>query len=100
MNTSTKIKTTSNKYQTGNCVYMLLCSDGSYYTGWTTDFSHRLQAHISGKGAKYTRSRLPVKPVYLEYVEDRSHGLKREHSIKKLTHIQKCQLIDSPSNQL
>ena len=45
------------------CVYMLRCKDGSLYTGWTNDFEKRLAAHQSGKGAKYTRSHLPVEPA-------------------------------------
>ena len=87
-------------FPAGHCVYMLLCADGTYYTGWTTDFNQRLATHNSGKGAKYTRSRLPAEPVYLEYVHDRSAGLKREAAIKKLTHIKKRQLITSKENYL
>lgn len=87
-------------FPAGHCVYMLLCADGTYYTGWTTDFNQRLAAHNSGKGAKYTRSRLPAAPAYLEYVPDRSAGLKREAAIKKLTRPQKDQLINSKENYL
>ena len=46
------------------CVYMLRCKDGSLYTGWTNDFEKRLAAHQNGKGAKYTRSHLPVEPIW------------------------------------
>ena len=53
------------------CVYMLRCKDGSLYTGWTNDFEKRLAAHQNGKGAKYTRSHLPVEPAYLEYLPDK-----------------------------
>lgn len=88
------------KYAVGDCVYIMKCADGTLYTGWTNNFSQRVAAHNAGKGAKYTRSRLPVTPVYLEYVEDRSTGLKREHAIKKLTRDGKCQLIDSEQNEL
>ena len=72
---------------------MVECSDGSLYTGWTTDVEARIAAHNSGSGAKYTRSRLPVKLVYSEEVNDRSAALKREAAIKKLTHINKLKLI-------
>lgn len=82
------------------CVYMLRCGDGSLYTGWTNDFAQRLAAHSSGKGGKYTRSRLPVEPVYLEYVEDKSAALKREAAIKKKRPEAKRALIDSESNML
>lgn len=52
-------------------VYILECGDGTYYTGWTTDIDNRTRTHNSGNGAKYTRSRLPVKLVYFEQVEGR-----------------------------
>ncbi|MEG1158553.1 MAG: MmcQ/YjbR family DNA-binding protein [Christensenellaceae bacterium] len=74
-------------------VYILLCRDGSLYTGWTTDLQHRLHAHQEGKGAKYTKSRLPVKLVYHETFEDKSSALKREYQIKQLTKAQKHALI-------
>lgn len=76
-------------------VYILECGDGSLYTGWTTDIDDRIKTHNSGQGAKYTRSRLPVKLVYLEEVEDRSAALKREAAIKKLTREKKLKLINS-----
>ena len=87
-------------YAPGHCVYILQCGDGSLYTGWTTDFMARIKSHSSGRGAKYTRSRLPVAPVYLEYVNDRSEGLRREAAIKKLTRDAKVALILSESNVL
>ncbi|MBQ0079514.1 MAG: GIY-YIG nuclease family protein [Eubacterium sp.] len=87
-------------YPLGDCVYIMKCSDGTLYTGWTTDFKARVATHNSGRGAKYTRARLPVTPVYVEFVEDRSTGLKREHAIKKLTRKAKCQLIESDKNEL
>ena len=74
-------------------VYMVECSDGSLYTGWTTDVEARIAAHNSGSGAKYTRSRLPVNLVYSEEVEDRSAALKREAAIKKMTRTKKELLI-------
>ena len=64
------------------CVYILRCKDGSLYTGWTNDFQKRLEAHNTGKGAKYTRGRGPVVPVYLEYLPDKISATKREAEIK------------------
>lgn len=74
-------------------VYMLLCGDGTLYTGCTSDMARRLAAHQSGKGAKYTRSRLPVSLAYREDSFDRSAALRREAEIKKLTRQQKLNLI-------
>ena len=70
-------------------VYMLECVDGSLYTGWTTDMNKRLQAHQQGTGARYTRSRLPVKLVYMEEVPDRKTALKREYALRKLKRSEK-----------
>jgi len=72
---------------------MVECSDGSLYTGWTTNIEERIKTHNSGSGAKYTRSRLPVTLVYSEEVADRSAALKREAAIKKLTRENKITLI-------
>ena len=82
------------------CVYMLRCKDGSLYTGWTNDFEKRLAAHQSGKGAKYTRSHLPVEPAYLEYLPDKIAATKREAQIKKLRPELNRKLLRSPSNEL
>lgn len=76
-----------------NYVYILKCSDESLYTGWTTDLEKRLKTHNSGKGAKYTRARLPVEIVYFEEFEDKIEAMKREYEIKKLTREKKLQLI-------
>lgn len=74
-------------------VYMLRCGDGSLYTGSTNDVARRLYAHQRGKGAKYTRSRLPVTLVYQEAVSDRSAALRREAAIKALTRAEKLALV-------
>ena len=74
-------------------VYMLRCSDGSLYTGYTDNIERRFLVHQSGKGAKYTRSRLPVELAYQEVLPDKSAALKREASIKNLSRQQKLQLI-------
>ena len=75
-------------------VYILRCSDGSLYTGWTTDLAHRLEAHNEGAGAKYTRSRRPVELVYHEVFDSRSTALKREAAIKRLSRKEKLALIE------
>ena len=74
-------------------VYILQCSDGSYYTGWTTDVLKRYQNHCSGKGARYTRSHPPVAIVYRQQCSDRSEAMKREAAIKKLSRREKEKLI-------
>lgn len=74
-------------------VYILKCQDNSYYTGITNDLTHRIKQHNSGKGAKYTRGRRPVKLVFHEKCEDHSAALKREGAIKKLSRQQKIELI-------
>ena len=76
-----------------NYVYLLRCVDGSLYCGWTTDPEARLAAHNSGHGAKYTRSRLPVKLVYMEAYEDRHEALSRECRIKQMSRAEKEKLI-------
>ena len=75
-------------------VYILRCADGSYYTGWTNDLDKRLAAHNAGKGAKYTRSRLPVMRVYHEVCGSKEEALSREIQIKRMTRAQKEALIN------
>ena len=77
-------------------VYMLLCGDGTLYTGITDDVDRRLAAHRSGKGAKYTRGRGPLELVYTEERPDKSAALRREIEIKKLRREQKEALIGKP----
>jgi predicted GIY-YIG superfamily endonuclease len=81
-------------------VYILECSDGSLYTGSTNDVNKRVVVHNSGKGAKYTRARLPVKVVYTEKNRDRSVAAQREAAIKRLTRKNKKQLIASVVSEL
>ena len=73
--------------------YILRCSDGSLYTGWTYDLEKRLQAHNSGKGARYTRSRIPVELVYYEAFVRKEEAMSREVGIKRLSRQQKMKLI-------
>ena len=75
------------------CVYILESSDKSYYTGITTDIDRRFKQHGDGDGAKYFNSRNPVKIVYVENGHNRSSATKREAEIKKLTRVEKEQLI-------
>jgi len=74
-------------------VYILRCADGSLYTGWTTDPQARLLAHNSGRGAKYTRSRLPAELVHMESFSSRGEALRREAAIKALSRQEKLALI-------
>ena len=76
-----------------NTLYILLCADGSFYTGWSNHLARRLAAHNAGKGAKYTKMRRPVRLVYQEKLPSRSAALKREYQIKQLSHAQKAALI-------
>ena len=75
--------------------YMVLCADGSYYAGCAIDLKKRIDAHNKGRGAKYTRARLPVKLAYYEAFETRSGALKREAALKRLSHRQKEELAKS-----
>ena len=76
-------------------VYIVKCSDKTFYTGITNNIKLRLETHNAGKGAKYTKNRLPVILVYLESVDDKSSALRREMEIKKLNRSQKINLINS-----
>ena len=74
-------------------VYLLKCSDESLYCGYTDDLVKRVKTHNMGKGAKYTRARLPVKLVYFEEFSDKKEALKREREFKKYSRLQKEELI-------
>jgi len=78
--------------------YILECKDGSLYTGWSTDPFRRTQQHNRGKGAKYTQQHRPVQLVYTEELPDRSTAMRRESSIKKMSHARKKTLIQKQSN--
>jgi putative endonuclease len=81
-------------------VYMILCADDSLYTGITTDLERRFQQHVAGCGAKYFRSRQPLRVVYLESGHTRSTAGSRELQIKRLPRADKCALIASYTNCL
>ena len=76
-------------------VYILECADGSLYTGMTNHLTRRLAAHNAGKGAKYTKTRRPVRLRYSEELENRSLALRREAAIKKLSHAQKRAMCEN-----
>lgn len=77
-------------------VYMLRCGDDSLYTGCTNDLDGRFAKHAAGRGAKYTKRRLPVRLVYREKVTNRSAALKREYALKQLTRSEKLKLLGRP----
>lgn len=79
--------------ETHHYVYLVECADGTYYAGWTTNLAQRIRAHNEGKGAKYTRGRLPVRLCYAESFPTKSEALKRELALKKLPREKKQGLI-------
>lgn len=79
--------------------YIVECRDGSLYTGWTNDIVKRIERHNNGSGAKYTRSRLPVRLVYYEVYETKQEAMQREYAIKKLTKEDKHALILKNKNE-
>lgn len=78
-------------------VYMVQCADGSLYSGWTTDVPKRVAAHNAGRGAKYTKSRRPVRLVYAEACADKSTALRRECALKALPRAEKLKLCGEDS---
>lgn len=76
-----------------NYTYIVQCSDGTLYTGWTNDLTRRMQAHNQGKGAKYTKARRPVTLIYYEAFETKEEAMKREYAIKRLSRREKEELI-------
>jgi putative endonuclease len=80
-------------------VYMLRCSDNSFYTGITVNIDNRIIAHRTGRGSKYVRSHLPVELVYLSQAFlNRSIASMHEYAIKQLTHVEKEELMAGKSN--
>ncbi|MFV0380175.1 MAG: GIY-YIG nuclease family protein [Anaerorhabdus sp.] len=75
-------------------VYIILCGDKTYYTGYTDDIEKRLKKHKSNQGAKYTKGRGPLELVYTEQMDTKSSALKREYEIKKLTKSRKEELVN------
>jgi putative endonuclease len=79
------------------CVYLVECKGGSYYCGITNDINRRISEHNSGKGAKYTKSRRPVKLLASVVVKDRSAALKLEAAVKKKRKQDKISFLVSHS---
>jgi putative endonuclease len=79
-----------------NYIYILRCGDGSLYTGWTNHLEKRIAAHSEGRGAKYTKSRLPVCLVHSEAFETRGEAMRREYAIKQLSREEKLKLVSHP----
>jgi putative endonuclease len=75
-------------------VYMLLCKDGSYYTGHAKNVKRRVEQHKKGQGARYTRMHEPAKIVYVEEFNNRSDAMKREREIKSFSHSKKQRLVN------
>ena len=80
--------------------YILRCSDGTLYTGYAADLMLRVRTHNAGKGAKYTRTRLPVTLIYTECFPSRSAAQQREAQIKQLSRAQKLLLVEQYQNVL
>jgi putative endonuclease len=75
-------------------VYVLLCHDGTFYTGYTKNLQERLKLHANGKGARYTKSHRPQGVAYAETFTCRSDAMQRERAIKRLSHKQKESLVN------
>ena len=76
-----------------NYTYIVECADGTLYCGWTNDLDKRIADHNAGKGAKYTKPRLPVKLVYYETANTKEEAMSREWHLKRLSHAEKEALI-------
>lgn len=77
-----------------NYTYILRCSDGTYYTGWTNDIEKRVKTHNEGKGAKYTKTRRPVTLVYYESFQTKEEAMRREWEIKQMKRGEKEKLFN------
>lgn len=78
-----------------NYTYIIKCADNTLYTGWTTNLKKRIDCHNSGKGAKYTRTRIPVTLAYYEAFSTKQEAMRREYQIKQLSRREKEALIAS-----
>jgi putative endonuclease len=81
-------------------VYVLLCEDDSYYTGYAKDIDSRVKQHTKGSGARYTKMHRPKKLVYTEEFDTRREAVKREREIKKLSHHEKNKLVSHARDNL
>ncbi|WP_263793037.1 GIY-YIG nuclease family protein [Salinibacter sp.] len=82
----------------GHYVYVIECSDGTYYTGYTTDVERRVDEHNDGTAAKYTRGRRPVTLVHVESYDSQSAAMQREYAIKQLRRAAKEELVQTDAN--
>jgi len=78
-----------------NYTYIVKCSDGSLYTGWTNNLEKRIKDHNAGRGAKYTKTRRPVVLVYKEEFPTKQEAMKREWEIKRLSRKEKLSMIEN-----
>ena len=83
-----------------NYTYIVMCADGTLYTGWTNDLKKRIKAHNSGKGAKYTKTRRPVELDYIEHFATKEEAMSSEGGGKELKLVQKQALIDEMNNNI
>ena len=81
-----------------NYTYIVKCSDGTYYTGWTNDIEKRMKAHNEGKGAKYTKTRRPVVLMYYESFQTKEEAMRREWEIKQLKRGETEKLIGNSAD--
>ncbi|MBE6071510.1 MAG: GIY-YIG nuclease family protein [Clostridium butyricum] len=82
-----------------NYVYIVKCSDNTFYTGWTNNLEKRIEAHSNGTGAKYTKGRGPVELVYVEEFKDKKEAMRREYAIKQYSRKKKEILINTNYEQ-
>ena len=82
-----------------HCCYIVICGDNTLYCGYSNDVKKRVSNHNKGVGAKYTKTRLPVKLVYSECFDTKSEAMKKEYQIKQLTRQQKLNLIKKYENR-
>ena len=75
--------------------YIVECSDGTFYTGWTTNLANRVATHNAGRGSRYTRLRRPVRLVYFEHLLNRSEAMRREAQIKHMSRLAKLKKISN-----
>jgi len=76
-----------------NYTYILECKDNTYYTGWTNNLEKRLKDHNEGRGAKYTKARLPVSLIYYEEFQTKEEAMRREYAIKHMTRKDKEKIM-------
>jgi putative endonuclease len=97
--TSETTKTMKVQKRKTHYVYLLLCDDGSYYTGYTNDVASRFERHRKGRGARYTRMHRPKAVVFVEEFRTRKAAVRREQKIKALSHEEKHELTVSRSRK-